>query len=225
MAIITCENCGAELPEGASFCAGCGSPVSVAQLGPVYVPLAVNSHGEPQSAELVEGVSVQQRLTVPQAHVAYAGFWLRAGAFVIDRFIISFIFAIIASFRPGVLMIFPELTGQPAATHNQSTLLALVQSLPHLTPAGYLSLLLMMWIYYASFESSSWQATPGKRVLRLYVTDLAGRPATFWLASQRYFFRLISELIFMVGYIVAGFTAKKQALHDILAGCLVLRRP
>lgn len=86
-------------------------------------------------------------------------------------------------------------------------------------------LLLLMWIYYAAFESSAWQATPGKKLLRLYVTDLSGRPIAFSRASFHNIGRMISEMTFWVGYIPAGFTEKKQALHDIIAGCLVLRRP
>jgi uncharacterized RDD family membrane protein YckC len=84
---------------------------------------------------------------------------------------------------------------------------------------------MITWIYYASFESSSWQATPGKRVLRLYVTDLLGRQITFSRATIHNIGRMISEMTFLVGYIPAGFTEKKQALHDIIARCLVLRRP
>ncbi len=75
------------------------------------------------------------------------------------------------------------------------------------------------------FEASAWQATPGKRILRLYVTDLNGQRVTFARAAARNFAKIISSLTFLVGYLVAGFTEKKQALHDILAGCLVLRRP
>jgi uncharacterized RDD family membrane protein YckC len=103
---------------------------------------------------------------------------------------------------------------------NTQSLLAF----PRVTLAGFILLFAIMWVYYALFETSAWQATPGKRLFRLYVTDLAGRKLTFWRASIRYFGRKISEATFLVGYIIAGFTEKKQALHDILAGCLVLRR-
>ena len=78
-----------------------------------------------------------------------------------------------------------------------------------------------MWLYYALFESSSWQATPGKSLLGLYVTDLQGRPITFARATIRHFAKIISSLTFLVGYILAGFTEKKQALHDMIASCLV----
>ena len=81
------------------------------------------------------------------------------------------------------------------------------------------------WLYYAYFESSAWQGTPGKRVLNLYVTDMNGNPVTFGRASGRFFARLITRLIPLgIGYILAGITEKKQALHDMIAACLVLRR-
>jgi uncharacterized RDD family membrane protein YckC len=154
---------------------------------------------------------------IPEAPVAlvrpaYAGFWLRAWAFAIDTFILSFFFALIASAYPTQLIIFPD--------QNTQSLLAF----PRVTLQGFILLFVIMWAYYVFFETSSWQATPGKRVFRLYVTDLAGKKVTFRRSSIRYFGRKISEFTFLVGYIIAGFTEKKQALHDILSGCLVLRR-
>ena len=139
---------------------------------------------------------------------------------MIDLFILAFIFALIASIYPSELMIAPTASTEPPKTISE-----LMMTVPQLTPPGIFLFSLMMWLYYAFFEASSWQATPGKRLLRLYVTDLAGRPVTFWRASLRNFVRIISQLTLLVGYILAGFTKKKQALHDLLAGCLVLRRP
>ncbi|MGB6469852.1 MAG: RDD family protein, partial [Candidatus Acidiferrales bacterium] len=69
-----------------------------------------------------------------------------------------------------------------------------------------------------------WQGTLGKRALGLLVTDLEGRRVSFGRASGRYFGKIVSALILMIGFIMAGFTEKKQALHDMLAGCLVLRK-
>jgi len=182
----------------------------------VYVPHS------PPPAEEVPG---PPHFALPQVRPTYAGFWLRAVAFLIDRFVLSLIFGLIASSYPAAMLVFPEANKQSASAQPYSTLQGFLQSLPHLTSTGFLVFLLMMWIYYAFFEASSWQATPGKRVLRLYVTDLTGRPITFSRASIRYVGRMISEMTFMVGYLPAGFTEKKQALHDIIASCLVLRRP
>ena len=80
------------------------------------------------------------------------------------------------------------------------------------------------WLYYAYFESSEWQGTVGKKVMNLVVTDLAGNRLTFGRASGRYFARFITKLIPLgIGFILAGITEKKQALHDMIASCLVLR--
>jgi uncharacterized RDD family membrane protein YckC len=83
---------------------------------------------------------------------------------------------------------------------------------------------MLNWIYYAALESSAWQATLGKKVLGLRVTDLAGNRISFARASGRFFGMILSGMILGIGFLMAGFTARKQALHDILAGCLVLRQ-
>jgi uncharacterized RDD family membrane protein YckC len=81
------------------------------------------------------------------------------------------------------------------------------------------------WLYYACFESSSWQATPGKKVLNISVTDLTGTRISFGRASGRFFAKFISRLIPLgIGFILAGITERKQALHDMIASTLVLRR-
>ena len=95
---------------------------------------------------------------------------------------------------------------------------------PQLTPFAIALWITVSWLYFTLFEASVWQATPGKRVLKLYVADLNGKRVTFARAAVRNLARLISNLTFLVGYLVAGFTERKQALHDILSSCLVLRR-
>jgi len=80
------------------------------------------------------------------------------------------------------------------------------------------------WLYFALMESSKTQATLGKMALGLYVTDLNGNKIGFGRATGRYFGKLVSGLILCVGFLMAGWTAKKQALHDIIAETLVLKR-
>jgi uncharacterized RDD family membrane protein YckC len=80
------------------------------------------------------------------------------------------------------------------------------------------------WLYFAAMESSSKQATLGKMAVGLYVTDMDGNRISFGRATGRYFGRIISGLILCIGYFMAGFTEKKQTLHDMMAGCLVLSK-
>jgi uncharacterized RDD family membrane protein YckC len=91
---------------------------------------------------------------------------------------------------------------------------------------GFFGIILVVsWLYYALSESSSWQATLGKKILNLKVTDISGQPISFGRASGRYFAKIITGMIpLMIGYIMAGFTEKKQAIHDMIASCLVLRK-
>jgi uncharacterized RDD family membrane protein YckC len=82
---------------------------------------------------------------------------------------------------------------------------------------------LVNWIYEAALESSSYQATLGKMALGLKVTDLEGRRISFARATGRHFAKILSGLMFFIGFIMAGFTQRKQALHDMIAGTLVVR--
>jgi uncharacterized RDD family membrane protein YckC len=74
-------------------------------------------------------------------------------------------------------------------------------------------------------ESSKWQATVGKSVMNLRVTNLEGRRISFGHATGRFFAKIVSSLIpLAIGYIMAAFTERKQALHDLIAGTLVLKK-
>ncbi|GAB3820472.1 hypothetical protein GCM10028895_20670 [Pontibacter rugosus] len=81
------------------------------------------------------------------------------------------------------------------------------------------------WLYYAGFESSAKQATPGKQLFGIFVTDTQGYRLSFARASGRYFGKMLSGLILLIGYIMAAFTKRRQALHDMLASTLVFQHP
>lgn len=80
--------------------------------------------------------------------------------------------------------------------------------------------ILIMWLITAAFESSSIQGTPGKALLGIRITDLNGNRISFLRASARFYTKYIFSGIL---YIVAAFTEKKQAIHDILSGTLVVQ--
>ncbi len=80
------------------------------------------------------------------------------------------------------------------------------------------------WCYHASFECSSWQGSLGKMALGIRVTDLQGERIGFLRATGRHFGKLFSALTLMFGFLMIAFTEKRQGLHDMLSGCLVVDR-
>lgn len=148
----------------------------------------------------------------------HAGFWRRLGAYLVDYVIL----ALPTALALGLLGLDPPTTSTAvdavlgAGPPSVDTLLELAR----ISAAVYV----LQWPYFAGFEASTWQATPGKRVLGLEVTDLQGRRITLLRATGRYFSKILSELILAIGYLMIGFTAKKQGLHDKLTDCLVLKR-
>ncbi len=89
---------------------------------------------------------------------------------------------------------------------------------------GGIVMLILQWLYFAWMESSEHQATLGKMALGLIVTDLNDQRISFGRATGRFFAKIITNYTFFIGYIMAGFTEKKQALHDMIASTLVLRK-
>jgi len=79
------------------------------------------------------------------------------------------------------------------------------------------------WLYEAFMTSSEWQATVGKRVMSIVVTDLNGNRMSFARATGRHFAKYISVFLLGIGFVIAAFTAKKQALHDMIAETLVMK--
>ncbi len=83
---------------------------------------------------------------------------------------------------------------------------------------------LVWWLYYALLECSEYQATFGKMAVGLVVTDEYGSRISFGRATGRTFAKILSVIPLFFGFVMAGISSRKQALHDILAGCLVLRK-
>jgi uncharacterized RDD family membrane protein YckC len=80
------------------------------------------------------------------------------------------------------------------------------------------------WIYEAFMLSSEWQATVGKRAMSIIVTGADGSRISFARATGRHFAKYLSGLLLLIGFIMAAFTAKKQALHDMIAETVVVNR-
>jgi uncharacterized RDD family membrane protein YckC len=150
--------------------------------------------------------------------VRYGGFWRRVAAALIDAVIIGVALYILSLFLPvieeaGLGSISPS-SGDFGITAEAS-----------LTPLGTLILIIGGWLYEALMESGRKQATVGKMALSLQVTDLDGDRIGFAQASGRYFAKILSLIILLIGFLMVAFTGRKQGLHDILARTLVIRRP
>ena len=152
-------------------------------------------------------------------NVNYAGFWLRFVAYLIDDIIISAVGFVISLPFIGTI-IFSGIALSDMDKCEETTFLGI---------AGIVGIVLLLaitltavsWLYFALMESSKQQATLGKMALSLKVTDMEGNRISFGRATGRYFGKILSGMIFMIGYILAGLTEKKQALHDMIADCLL----
>ena len=138
--------------------------------------------------------------------VTYAGFWKRFAAAFIDGIIITIGVGVIA-FVWGFFM----LAG--GVIENDPDVLRRVGN-----GLGFI----LHWIYCAVMESSPKQATLGKMALGIKVVDLESNRISFAKATGRHFGKFISFLILFIGFIMVAFTKKKQGLHDMMAGCLVI---
>lgn len=205
-----CSRCGANIPDNAVFCSSCGQPTGVAQPQPGATPA-----GPPS----VPAAAVPTAGWVATPAVKYAGFWLRFVAFIIDSIVLGFI---------GFLITVPFMASLGMATfmhgHAAMSPEGWAPFAAMFWPRLFLPRFVISWLYYALLQSSSWQATLGKKALGLEVTDLQGRRISFARASGRFFAKILSTIILFIGFFMIGFTARKQGLHDILAGTLVLRK-
>lgn len=168
-------------------------------------------------------------IDAPEQRVApatYAGFWLRFVAYLIDALLLSVVqWIIIAPFLAlfGISM-FSMGNMEDLESIDDGSKAAFLMFAIGTYATAIVGSIILNWLYYSLMESSSKQATLGKMAISLKVTDMHGNRITFLNATGRYFGKIISAMILMVGYIMAGFTEKKQALHDMMAGTLVLRK-
>ena len=166
---------------------------------------------------------------------SYAGFWKRFVAFFLDQLLLGIVCTLI--FVPVWFFIFVGYF-MNNYEHNgyRFTSFVLQDHSFHYYSSIQFPLLIFVfiifglinligsWLYYAIMESSNAQGTVGKIIIGIKVTGLHGEKISFTKATGRYFGKIISAIILFIGYIMAGFTEKKQALHDILSSCIVVNR-
>ena len=136
----------------------------------------------------------------------YAGFWRRALALLIDRLLLGAI-------NLSLSLLFLLVSGLDEGGENLRAVFL----------AGVLFGFLLQWLYFTLMESSAMRATLGKAAIGIAVADRYGERISWLRANGRYWAKFLSALPLCFGYLMAGFTRRKQALHDFIAGTLVVR--
>jgi uncharacterized RDD family membrane protein YckC len=202
-----CPKCGKETDASGKFCQWCGSDIDA------VAPRAVMKT-EPEEED-EEETSLAGN---------YAGLGRRFLAFIVDWiFLFIFIAVTATAFNlvQGLKYLYYLVVQRApisALTEAGTTDAAMI---PIIASVGVL-FIIIPWLYFAGFECSKGQATPGKTLLRMVVTDWDGNRISFARATLRHFVKIISALILFIGFIMIGLTKKRQGLHDIVSGCLVL---
>jgi uncharacterized RDD family membrane protein YckC len=149
------------------------------------------------------------------AAVQYAGFWRRVGAYLIDSLIVGAVWTALyyTLVAAGVVSI-PEMNEMDIEEYTGWMFTFMWIS--------NIVVFALQTLYFAIMESSSKQATLGKMVLGIVVTDPDGKRVSFGRALGRNLGKIISSIILLIGYFMIAFTQKKQGLHDIMANCLVV---
>lgn len=129
----------------------------------------------------------------------YAGFWKRLAAALLDLMILLVPMLVLS-------IVVALVTGPKSRA----------------TLAADLSTLAVVWLYFAGMESSRKQATFGKAAFRIHVVDLDGKRISFLRATVRLLAKILSAASLCVGFLMAALPRRKQALHDVVAGCLVV---
>lgn len=136
--------------------------------------------------------------------IVYAGFWKRAAAAIVDSILIG----IIGGFGGEAL---GTLLGDLAGGGELAVAMMIL-----------LVTLILQVCYYAFFHASFNAATPGKMLIGIKVVRSDGETISFLRAVARYFATIPSSILLGIGYLMAGFTARKQALHDMICDTLVV---
>ena len=175
---------------------------------PVAPPVPVAPPPLPVPAVAYAGPAVRNE------NVDYASFGQRLGAWLIDR-------AIVAAGTFFILF----LAGMVLSVVGEDVLERDGNARTIFSVGLLLTLVLAPWPYYALCEASRWRGTVGKRAVGIQVEDVEGGHATRVQTSVRFFLKFVSAALLGVGYLMAAFTKRYQALHDIGANTVVTRAP
>lgn len=143
----------------------------------------------------------------------YASFMRRFVAYFIDGIVVGFLSGVLHGIAAVMGVHFNSLEDSQAGIPSSGGAVLVM----------FLSIV-TVWFYFAGMESSSRQATVGKSAMGIVVASDTGARISFLNATGRHFAKMISAMIFFAGFIVAAFTERKQALHDLMARTIVVMR-
>ena len=196
----SCPHCGRPEDPAYEFCPGCGATQPRAEYSAPDPP-PPDPERTPRTAYGAVGPAVE-----------YAGFGWRLLAVSLDL--------VITTIAASVVGIVGAALGEGVAGAAGARGIAFMQVMDLLAVVASIAI---AWLYEALLVSSSWQATLGKRAVGIVVTDLWGGRISFARATGRWLGKYVSGFILGIGYLIQPFTERRQALHDTMAGCLVLR--
>jgi len=190
-----CTSCGSgRLPDG-RFCLFCGDLLTE----PANLKAASSQADPPSQRDLPD-------------EFEYAGFWLRFWAGAVDVGLEA-LGALVLTFAIDLVL---RRFGRSFGIDPWDSKV--------FTGVGYILVLAVgSWLYCAFAESSSWQATVGKRLFGLKVITTEGERTSFGVATVRHFMKFLSFFCLTIGFMMSGWTKRRQALHDIPCDCLVVR--
>lgn len=171
--------------------------------------MAANPHAAPSASELASPFSSSTGRP-PQ----FADYLPRVGAAILDGIFVS-LMGCLPAFGIGVALALASAGGDEQTIEAMSIGAQLCSNLL----GGIIS-----GVYYVSLETSEKQATWGKQIVGIKVTDLNGNRLTAGRAIGRWFAKIITGCTCGIGLLMPLFTEKKQTLHDMIAGCLALNK-
>ena len=196
-----CASCGNPLVPDGEFCLFCGDV------------LTIPTHPKPGSSHLLNTmVNTMETTVLPKARMEYAGFWLRVWAGAIDVTLEALAALLLTVILYFILELTTSRSGLSPITVKYVTGIA---SIFVLTVGG--------WLYCAFSESSEWRATVGKRIVGLQVLTASGGRLSFGQATVRHFMKFLSLFTATVGFMMAAWTKRRQALHDMPCDCIVVK--
>lgn len=178
-------------------------------------PASVSTYSAPESPYAAPAAPLLSDSTgvVSGGEIVYAGFWKRVAAYFVDSIIVGMVGGIIAMIIGGVLGL--AMAGMGGGD-GMGVGMIVVQVITQLVSMGITA------AYYAGFHASTGKATPGKMAVGIKVVRTNGDRISIARGIGRYFGAMLSALTLCIGFLMAAFTDRKQALHDMICDTLVV---